>query len=103
MSYRNPKLTRLAKGQPCVSCGAQDGTVIWAHSNLLEHGKGKGIKAHDAAGMFLCHKCHSALDHGHDMTRAEKREFTMQMIVRSHLKLWGEGLVQVAENGKCAA
>ena len=41
MTYRNKKLTELACGQSCVECGANDGTTVWAHSNLMEHGKGR--------------------------------------------------------------
>jgi ferredoxin len=96
MTYRNPALTRLAKGQSCVACGAKDETVVWAHSNLLEHGKGRGIKAHDAAGMLLCARCHAELDQGTGMSRAEKREFTLDMIAKTHMRLWESGLVEVA-------
>lgn len=93
--HRDTKLLKLAKDQSCVNCGADDGTVVWAHSNMLEHGKGRGLKAHDAMGMFLCHTCHSQLDQGTSMTREEKREFTYRNICRTHLKLWDAGLVGV--------
>ena len=96
MTYRNKRLTDLARGQSCVECGANDGATVWAHSNLLEHGKGRGIKAHDAAGMFLCARCHAELDSGTSMNREEKREFTMRNIVRTHARLWDLGLVRVA-------
>ena len=96
MTYRNKRLTDLARGQSCVECGANDGTTVWAHSNLLEHGKGRGIKAHDAAGMFLCARCHAELDSGTSMSREEKREFIMRNIVRTHTRLWDLGLVGVA-------
>ena len=96
MTYRNQRLTRLAAGQSCVSCGTSDGTIVWAHSNLMEHGKGKSIKAHDAAGMLLCFRCHSELDQGKNMGREERREFIFTMIVRTHMRLWELGLVEVA-------
>ena len=96
MTYRNKRLTDLARGQSCVECGANDGTTVWAHSNLLEHGKGRGIKAHDAAGMFLCARCHAELDSGTSMSREEKRDFIMRNIVRTHTRLWDLGLVRVA-------
>ncbi len=58
-TYRNKKLLALARGQSCVNCGADDGTVIPAHSNF---GKGMSIKASDATVMFLCVRCHDMLD-----------------------------------------
>jgi RNA polymerase subunit RPABC4/transcription elongation factor Spt4 len=62
--YRNKKLTQSAKHESCVSCGADDGTVVWAHSNSSKHGKGMGIKAHDLFGAYLCSKCHYIFDEG---------------------------------------
>ena len=62
MNYRNKKLTQSAKHEACVSCGADDGTIVWAHSNMQRHGKGMGIKAHDLFGAYLCHKCHADFD-----------------------------------------
>lgn len=62
MNYRNKKLTQSAKHESCVSCGADNGTIVWAHSNSQRHGKGMGIKAHDLFGAYLCHNCHYAYD-----------------------------------------
>lgn len=42
--YRNKKLTESANGESCVNCGINNGTIVWAHSNQLIHGKGKGDK-----------------------------------------------------------
>lgn len=95
-THRDPKLLKLARDQSCVSCGAQDGTVVWAHSNLSEHGKGRSLKAHDCMGMLLCSICHHQLDAGFMWTREEKREKTLEWILATHLKLWQEGLVKVA-------
>jgi hypothetical protein len=61
-NYRNKKLTQSAKHEACVSCGADDGTIVWAHSNSQRHGKGMGIKAHDLFGAYLCHRCHERFD-----------------------------------------
>jgi hypothetical protein len=60
--YRNKKLKDSAKHEACVSCGADDGTIVWAHSNSSAHGKGMGIKAHDLFGCYLCAKCHENFD-----------------------------------------
>jgi hypothetical protein len=61
-NYRNKKLTQSAKHEACVNCGADDGTIVWAHSNNSRHGKGMGIKAHDLFGAYLCHQCHADYD-----------------------------------------
>lgn len=96
MTYRNRQLTQLARHLPCVNCGADDGTIVWAHSNLPEHGKGMGIKAHDAAGMALCSRCHAELDNGKGMTREERRAVTMKCISKTYMALFERGLVKVA-------
>lgn len=69
MNYRSKALRDSANGEACVSCGAQDGTVVWAHSNQQAHGKGLGIKASDLLGLYLCVACHRSCDT--TMTRDE--------------------------------
>jgi hypothetical protein len=64
VNWRSKKLTQSAKHESCVACGADDGTICWAHSNEQMHGKGMGIKAHDLFGAFLCHRCHTKYDQG---------------------------------------
>lgn len=64
MNWRSKKLTQSAKHESCVACGADDGTIVWAHSNSQKHGKGMGIKAHDLFGAYLCVKCHNNFDYG---------------------------------------
>lgn len=95
MNYRNRRLLDLAEGQACVMCGTQDGTVVPAHSNLSEHGKGMGIKADDSMVMWLCHRCHSRLDQGGDMTRADRRDFTLTAICKTHQAMWRQQLIEV--------
>jgi hypothetical protein len=60
MIYRNKKLTQSARDEACVSCGNPNS--CWAHSNLLQHGKGRGQKAHDIFGAYLCLNCHDWFD-----------------------------------------
>ena len=95
MNYRNEKLKRLANGAPCVCCLKQDGTTVWAHSNLLLHGKGRGLKASDAAGMLLCMFCHSELDQGTTMTKAERHAFTHEHIAKTYIYLMENELLGV--------
>lgn len=70
--YRSKKLLEAVREAPCMHCGAQDGTVVAAHSNQLRDGKGRGIKAHDYRIAALCFRCHSELDQGHQMSREER-------------------------------
>jgi len=94
--FRSPKLLALARGRSCVACGNDDETVVAAHSNLLEHGKGRSLKAHDAMSAWLCYRCHSELDQGKSMDRQEREAFIKSMICRTHMRLWDLGLVKVS-------
>ena len=64
--YRNKKILKSAKGQPCTVhsfwCNGKFETVVAAHSNQSAHGKGKGIKAHDCYVAYACSGCHRWLD-----------------------------------------
>jgi hypothetical protein len=70
--YRNQKLLEAVRSSPCQHCGAQDGTVVAAHSNQLIDGKGRGLKAHDYRIAALCFRCHSELDQGSKMSKQER-------------------------------
>lgn len=80
---------------PCVGCGAIGNTQA-AHSNLLRHGKGRSIKASDAAIMALCHDyCHPELDQG-DMPEAERELLTHQYISDTYILLIETGRLRLA-------
>ena len=70
--YRNKKLLDYAREVSCQSCGADDGTIVAAHSNQLRDGKGRGIKAHDYRIAYLCYNCHTAIDQGKDLSKEER-------------------------------
>jgi hypothetical protein len=66
-----PRLTNLAqdeqlfptctiKAPGCI--GFLRGGMVWCHSNLERHGKGKGLKAHDCFGAVGCPVCHTWVD-----------------------------------------
>lgn len=95
MIFRKRSLLDLARDQACVMCGAQDGSIVWAHSNLLEHGKGKGQKAHDGMGAFLCYRCHYEYDQGKRMSKEERRDFVLTAICRTYQRLWDQELIGV--------
>ena len=70
---RSKKLLSAYREIPCQNCGRDDGTVVAAHSNWAEHGKGRGIKASDDRCASLCSRCHSTLDQWFSMSGAEKK------------------------------
>lgn len=74
MNYRNKKLLEVVRESPCQLCGAEDGTVVAAHSNQLRDGKGRSIKAHDYRIAALCFSCHSQIDQGSKMSREDRVE-----------------------------
>lgn len=73
--YRSKALLEAVREAYCMRCGAQDGTVVAAHSNQLRDGKGRGLKAHDYRIAALCYKCHMKLDQGKDWTKEQRVEF----------------------------
>jgi hypothetical protein len=80
-----------------VMCGNDDGTVVAAHSNLLEHGKGKGMKAHDGMAAWLCYRCHTELDQGKGMSKEERRDFMLTAICRTYVQMWNQELIRVGK------
>lgn len=60
-------LRELARGQTCIRCGADDGTVVLAHyfgPRRHAYGGGMGHKGHDAVAAELCMTCHKWFDTG---------------------------------------
>lgn len=72
MIYRNKKLLELVRLLPCAHCGAEDGTIVGAHSNQLQDGKGRGLKAHDYRIASLCYCCHIELDQGKNLDKFDR-------------------------------
>jgi hypothetical protein len=104
---RNRKLLDLAKDKPCLNCGLRDGSTVAAHSNALNDGKGRSIKAHDCFHAWLCFRCHAWLDQGggageldptglFEPTREGKREMFLRAMQRTWLALWEGRLIRVA-------
>jgi hypothetical protein len=84
--YRNKKLLEYARRLPCQHCGADDGTVVAAHSNQLRDGKGRGLKASDYRIASLCYSCHSEIDQGKKLDKSER----VQMFENAHRSTIGE-------------
>ena len=97
MPYRNQKLKDFAKDAPhCMCCGGHnDGTVVGAHSNYLEDGKGMATKSHDLVALLCC-KCHSFIDgRDSDLTSLEKRMLFYRAWYRTSLWLLETGRLVV--------
>jgi hypothetical protein len=70
--YRNQKLLEAVRESPCQHCGRSDGTVVAAHSNQSRDGKGRSLKASDAAIAALCYNCHNQIDQGPTLSKQER-------------------------------
>ena len=96
--FRSKALTNAARGQSCVNCGAEDGTVVHAH--LAWPGiapRGMSMKCDDFWGAHLCYRCHQSADSGEFHTDL----FWRTMIVRRTLwRLFDQGVLTVATSSK---
>ncbi|HDR9165928.1 DUF968 domain-containing protein [Burkholderia sp. Ac-20349] len=89
--YRSERYLALVRKLPCAQCGRKP--VQAAHSNLLIHGKGKSIKASDAATFPLCDDCHREFDQG-GVESEEAEALTHQWIAQTHIQLVETGLLK---------
>jgi hypothetical protein len=96
--FRDPKLLGAIRRLNCVWCDRPPYPPSQAaHSNLLEHGKGRGLKASDAASFPLCDPCHREFDQGKSLSKEERRELTLLFITRAHIQLLERGFLVVNE------
>lgn len=58
-------LRKAAEGQPCIMCGANDGSTVLHHLRLGNVGMGK--KPADHYGIELCADCHRYV-HNHGIS-----------------------------------
>lgn len=91
-TFRSKKLRLVVRSLPCVDCGADNGTIVGAHSN---QGKGLSIKASDAGIMSLCHACHSRLDQPGlgALSQADRRDYEVRMNHRTLVALVESGIL----------
>ena len=66
------ELLRNARQIACQHCGADDGTVVAAHTNW-QGGKGRGIKADDNLIASLCYRCHTEIDQGGKLNKSQRQ------------------------------
>lgn len=108
MGTKVPKILGLARGQGCVCCGTNDGTVVACHyQGFRSHsfGKGTGSKPSDLFVAFLCSKCHAKMD-TYENTRAscdlwsrkvERSEEFMCYILRTWDMLHKQGHIKIVK------
>lgn len=95
------KITDSAKDKECQVqipgiCNGNSKTVVWAHANSLQFGKGIGMKTHDLLGAYACQRCHDAYDRR--IRTQHDREFVEKCFMEGHMKslkiLIEEGLIK---------
>ncbi|ODN41215.1 hypothetical protein [Piscirickettsia litoralis] len=63
--FRSKELREASRGRPCIRCGNNDGSTVYAHYTGLRQqafGKGTATKCHDIHGADLCMRCHNYFD-----------------------------------------
>lgn len=101
MTFQSEPFRRAVASLPCANCSIE-GLSQCAHSNLHEHGKGRGIKASDAATFPLCVDqvgrigCHTKFDQYKLCSKADMPALTYRFIAWTHLQLLERGLLKVA-------
>jgi len=96
---RSRKLLDSARGESCVACGAQDMTVVAAHSNDYRDGKSFGMKAEDIYIAHLCLRCHQWYDGEYARSgtrRAEAQSWFDVMMKRTWHRLFDRGVLRIA-------
>lgn len=92
-------LRKLAKGQRCVACGAQDGTVVLAHyfgARRHNYGGGMAHKGHDAVAAWLCARDHERMDRlaKDKAKRWEHSEEFLHYVALTWIQLIDQGLLK---------
>jgi cytochrome c len=86
-NVRSTALMLAYRTLPCQHCGAEDGTVVAAHSNWSAHGKARSMKAGDQYCASLCFICHRELDQGSSMDEEDRKRMWHEAHVRTVQKL----------------
>ena len=89
--FRSKGMMEAVRALPCGHCGAEDGTVVGAHPNWSWAAKGRSIKAHDVVAA-LCHRCHTELDQGRDLTGEEREKMWFKAFYRTMLRGFQTGV-----------
>ncbi len=88
--YRSKKHLKNVASLDCQICGAT-GFIQAAHSNQMQHGKGRGIKSSDEYTAALCLKCHYDIDQGKELSKEERQEMWEKAHIATVKKLYIQG------------
>lgn len=90
-------LDKVAAIETCMvqtpACNSLRGTIVPAHSDQMEDGKGKGIKSHDMMSAACCHACHDWLHACKD--KAERDWYMDRGIKRTIRVMVQDGVINV--------
>ncbi|MDD5189414.1 MAG: hypothetical protein PHE50_00045 [Dehalococcoidales bacterium] len=91
-----PKWLAAAEGEVCTwpGCGADDRTIVAAHCNEQNAGRGIGKKSHDLFIAFLCNTHHYEYDYGKHLTREAKSINFNAAMKKTWLRLYKKGLIK---------
>lgn len=98
--YRNQKILSAAKGEDCTMnspwCNYNPETVVAAHSNYQEDGKGMGKKSDDLFVAFCCSGCHDWFDGRirDGSTEADRRDAFHRAMKRTWKRLIDRGIIR---------
>lgn len=86
--WRSPKYLKLVASLPCLIqtpvCRGRDDTVVPVHSDQMEDGKGKGLKAHDMMTAPGCFECHQWI---HDIRNRKERDWYMDRGIKRTIRM----------------
>lgn len=100
---RSKKMLDAARGESCVRCDANDGTVVAAHYSGIyatRFGRGRGIKPHDFCVADLCSRCHGYFDsYENGNTDERAAEFMTYVLLTIHRRVInGDIIIKGAKN-----
>ena len=107
LKIRSKKYLAAAKGNSCVRCGCEDGTIVAAHyTGMRSHsyGKGTGTKCHDVLVADLCMTCHRYYDspdlglrhntqHNRNWKKAEMSEEFLHCVALTLIRRCADGVI----------
>ncbi len=96
-TWRSPKYLNAAKGQYCVKCFADDGTIVAAHyTGLRQHiyGKGRSVKGSDILTADLCWSCHEYFDNPDERKSIRRSEEFLNCIAITLMRRLEQGVLK---------
>lgn len=99
-------ITKSSRGQACINCGIEDGTICARHYNgHHQHifGKGTGKKCHDLATADLCDNCERPFSEGKiDMflSSADRSDEFLKLCMLTNIRRMNQGVINAGSERK---